>query len=214
MVLSDVELGKLLSSGELVVHPLLHESQIHGAKIDLRLDNQFILVRHMDRPFYDPMWTDEEKADYTQTMSVPYGEPFYLHPGEFSVAPLFEHFHVPRRLMGRLEGRSSLGRIGLIVHATAGIIDPGYTGPITLELSNVGKTPIALYPQMKVAAVTFENVEGEVKVDYSMRAQSKYFTDITGSGSKMSLNTETDMRVIREIQDGNRKRLKRIEEMK
>ncbi len=128
-VLSDIELKVRLDKGDLIIHPLLRAEQIHGIKIDLRLDNIFYLTKDIKQPYYDPIFK-KKNIEYTEEFEVSYGQYFVLHPGQFILAPLFEHFSVPDDLLGRLDGRSSLGRLGIIVHQTAGIIDPGFRGSL------------------------------------------------------------------------------------
>jgi dCTP deaminase len=99
---------------------------------------------------------------------------FILQPGDFAIAPIFERVRLPNNIVGRLDGRSSLGRLGLIIHATAGGIDPGYTGLITCELSNLGKVPVALHPLQRIAALTLETLEEDAVVGYRYKKDKKY----------------------------------------
>lgn len=195
-VLSDDELKKRLDKGDLIIHPLLRVEQIHGIKIDLRLDNIFYITKDIKQPYYDPRFK-EKHIKYTEEFEVPYGQYFVLHPGQFILAPLFEHFSVPDDLLGRLDGRSSLGRLGIIVHQTAGIIDPGFRGSLTLELSNGGKLPVALYPYMTIATVTFEKVEGDVHQPYYKQSDPKYLGKATGVDSR--LTTDYEMLIIDQL---------------
>jgi dCTP deaminase len=184
-VLSDFELKKRLNKGDLIIHPLLRIEQIHGIKIDLRLDNIFLLTKDIEQSYYDPI-IKKKNIEYTEKVEIPYGQYFVLHPGQFILAPLFEHFSVPEDLLGRLDGRSSFGRLGVIVHQTAGIIDPGYRGSLMLELSNGGKLPVALYPYMIIATVTFETIIGDVQQPYYKQSGPKYLDKTTGISSKLS----------------------------
>lgn len=165
-VLSDEEIRQRLHERDnLVIHPLLHPgTQIHGCKVDLRLSGIFYEVKHSAVPSYDPLFADE--SDYRRELILPVGKSYILHPGMLALAPTFENIAMPRDLLGILQGRSSLGRLGIIVHATAGFVDPGYEGSLTLELSNLGHLPVALYPLGRVAAIAFVKIYGSVRQAY------------------------------------------------
>jgi dCTP deaminase len=164
-VLSDKEICERLHKRNLVIHPLLHEiTQVQGCKVDLRLSGIFYEVKHSAVESYDPLFPQED--DYRREMILPVGEPYILHPGMLALAPTFENISMPRDLLGILQGRSSLGRLGIIVHATAGFVDPGYKGSLTLELSNLGHLPVALYPLNRAAAIAFIKISGNVKQAY------------------------------------------------
>src|SRR4051812_39037502 len=147
MILSDAQILGMLKDGSLTIHPLDDpEVQIQPASVDLRLDNSFLVMRHSSIPFVDPMqdvpahYMDERRI-YPQDQEI-----FIIHPGEFVLASTIERIKLPNNLVGRVDGRSSLGRLGLQMHSTAGFIDPGFEGTITLEMSNVGRLPVRLYP--------------------------------------------------------------------
>ena len=195
-VLSDNELIKRLNKGDLIIHPLLREEQIYGIKIDLRLDNIFSITKDIRQSHYDPRFK-RKHTKYTEDFEVPYGQNFILHPGQFILAPLFEYFSIPDDLLGRLDGRSSLARLGIIVHQTAGIVDPGFRGSLTLELSNAGKLPVALYPYMPIATITFERIEGNVNKPYYKQTDPKYLARTIGVDSK--LTTDYEMLIINEV---------------
>jgi dCTP deaminase len=154
--LSDKSILEKMRSGNLVIHPILDENQISGAKVDLRIDNIFYLVGRFRKPYYDPMEflvRKEISEKYVEKRTVPYGEKFVLHPNDYALAPLFEFVRLPTNILGRLDGRSSLGRLGIVVHSTAGSVDPGYQGHLVIELMNNGMLPVALYPLMRVATL-------------------------------------------------------------
>ncbi|MGA3291298.1 MAG: dCTP deaminase [Candidatus Bathyarchaeia archaeon] len=119
----------------------------------------------------------ENQVDYGEYRHLGFSKKagFILQPGDFVIAPLFERVRLPSNILGRLDGRSSLGRLGLIVHATAGGIDPGYTGIVTCELSNLGKLPVALHPLQRIAALTLETLDDDVVVPYRTKKDKKYF---------------------------------------
>jgi len=174
-VLSDETLENLQKSGELVIYPLLEITQIKGARVDIRLDNVFYLIKRIDVDSYDAMKLShpgEKPINYLDKSTIPYGEAFVIHPGEFALAPSFEGFKIPGGLIGLLDGRSSLGRLGIIVHVTSGSVDPGFSGPLVLELANLGRIPVKLFPMMRVASVKFLRLEGKVKRTY--QSKDKY----------------------------------------
>lgn len=146
MLLSDGDLRKEIESGRLVLDPWDVE-MLQPSSIDIRLDRYFRVFQNSRYTHIDPA---QQQDELTNPVETPDGEPFVLHPGEFVLGSTFERVGLPDDLAGRLEGKSSLGRLGLLTHSTAGFIDPGFTGHITLELSNVANLPITLWPGMKI----------------------------------------------------------------
>lgn len=146
MLLSDRDLRKALEDGQLNVDPL-DPAMVQPASIDIRLDRYFRVFDNSRYTHIDPQLRQDELTSLVEKDGE---EPFVLHPGEFALASTFETVSLPDHLAGRLEGKSSLGRLGLLTHSTAGFIDPGFTGHITLELSNVSNLPITLWPGMKI----------------------------------------------------------------
>ncbi|MDQ0376575.1 dCTP deaminase [Amycolatopsis thermophila] len=145
---------------------------LQPASIDVRLDRGFRVFNNHRYSHIDPA---EHQDELTTLVEPEVGEPFMLHPGEFVLASTFERFALPDDLAGRLEGKSSLGRLGLLTHSTAGFIDPGFTGTITLELSNVANLPIALWPGMKVGQLCLFRLESPAEHPYgSAEAGSRY----------------------------------------
>ena len=167
--LSDFKILELLTDGELVIHPIVDtEAQISGSKVDLRLDNVFHLVQRTNIQSYDPpTYHEANLPKYLERKIVPYGTHFVLHPGELVLAPTFESVTLPKYLIGFLEGRSSLARLGILVHITAGVDNPGFIGTLIVELLNVGRLPVDLYPLMRIGALSLARVEGEVKKPYT-----------------------------------------------
>ena len=205
VVLSEEDIRKRLNK-DLFVEPIIDENtQISGCKIDLRLGGIFYEIKQSALQVYDPV--APPLMDYRRKIIVPLGKQYILHPGMLSLTPTFESIALPNDLLGLLQGRSSLGRLGIIVHATAGFVDPGYKGPITLELSNLGHLPVALYPLTRVAAIAFIKVTGKAK-DYYRTLPSPvhpekeielgHFNSPTSEQSKLSEDWEMD--VFREIQ--------------
>jgi dCTP deaminase len=167
--LSDKSILQKMLSGDLIVHPILDNRQINGGKVDLRLDNVFFLVGRFKRPYYDPMQligSEKTHERYVEKRIVPYGRSFVLHPNDYALAPLFEFVKLPKNMLGRLDGRSSLGRLGIVVHSTAGSVDPGFSGHLVIELMNNGMLPVALYPLMRVATLIFITLTTEAERPY------------------------------------------------
>ncbi|MBI4336928.1 MAG: dCTP deaminase [Chloroflexi bacterium] len=151
MVLSDRSIKEELARGRLVVAPL-DPADIQPASIDVHLDRRLLVFRNSRRPYID---LRQPTSDLMDTVEVDGDVPFILHPGEFVLGSTVENIEVPDDLVGRLEGKSSLGRIGLLIHSTAGYVDPGWKGHLTLELSNVSRLPITLYYGMKIGQISF-----------------------------------------------------------
>ena len=150
MVLSDRTIKMMLSEGKIVVEPL-GDGCIQPASVDVHLDKHILVFRNSRRPYID---VREDLSDLTEMEEI--GEqPFMLHPGEFVLGSTLETIEIPDDLVARLEGKSSLGRIGLLIHSTAGYVDPGWKGHLTLELSNVANLPITLYHGMKIGQLSF-----------------------------------------------------------
>ena len=181
--LSDDEIRKLLKSGELVIHPILEIDQISGTKIDLRLDNAFHLVQRIAMESYDPSSSVTNK--YLVKHSVQYGTPFILHPGELVLAPTFESIKMPPNILGLLDGRSSLARVGVLVHATAGTVDPNFNGSLIVELLNVGRVPVKLFPLMRIGAVHLAMIKGMVETTYDKVGKYQGFENILDPRSKL-----------------------------
>ncbi|MCX6422324.1 MAG: dCTP deaminase [Actinobacteria bacterium] len=146
MLLSDRDLRAELQAGRVGLDPY-DEGMIQPSSVDVRLDRYFRVFENHLYPHIDPA---EEQADLTRLVETGPDEAFILHPGEFALASTYEVITLPDDIAGRLEGKSSLGRLGLLTHSTAGFIDPGFSGHVTLELSNVATLPIKLWPGMKI----------------------------------------------------------------
>ena len=171
MVLSDVTIKEYISDGKIVIDPL-GENCIQPASIDVRLDEHILVFRNSRRPFID---VRADMSDMTEMEIAKEDQPFMLHPGEFVLGSTLEHIEVPDNLVARLEGKSSLGRIGLLIHSTAGYVDPGWKGNLTLELSNVANLPITLYPGMKIGQLSYAELTTPAAVPYgSPSLGSKY----------------------------------------
>ncbi|MGH9673435.1 MAG: dCTP deaminase [Bryobacteraceae bacterium] len=173
MVLSDVDIQRYIREGKIRISPPPGPDQLGSCSVDFRLGNVFNVFEHSRHACID-LRDKRGIEDLMATVSVAAGEPFILQPREFVLAITEEQLELDNDVLGRLEGRSSLGRIGIIVHGTAGLFDPGWSGKATLELSNLGRMPVALYPGMRICSFTFEQLSSPVAVPYSKKPNSKY----------------------------------------
>jgi dCTP deaminase len=171
LIFSDRSIREALEAGVLQIEPL-EPAFIQPSSVDLRVGNGFrVFVNHR----YSQIDPRDPQPDLTQLVEVAEGEPFMLHPGEFVLGSTLERVKLGNAVVARLEGKSSLGRLGLLIHSTAGFIDPGFEGHITLELSNVATLPIAIYPGMKIGQVSFYEMTTEADLPYgSPELGSKY----------------------------------------
>ena len=154
MVLSDRSIKEELARGRIVIEPL-DPSCIQPASVDVHLDKKLLVFRNSRRPYID---VRERMDDLTEMVEIVPDIPFILHPGEFALGSTAEHVELPEDLVARLEGKSSLGRMGLVIHSTAGYVDPGWKGHLTLELSNMARLPITLYCDMRIGQISFERL--------------------------------------------------------
>ncbi len=164
-ILSDKELRKYLNEGKIVIDPLIDEKQIQPSSIDMRIGDEFKVFKVIRKPYIDPKDQDDI-ASYMESMIIEEGEAFIIHPNEFALATTYEYVKVPDDLVARVEGRSSMGRLGVTMHVTAGFIDPGFEGKITLEISNIGAMPVALYPGQRVCQIVFETMTSPAEKPY------------------------------------------------
>lgn len=186
MILSDRDIKKLLSSGTIKISPQPDLSLALGScSIDLRLGNSFRIFAHSKYPYFDPR-DKELSKDVTTEVKVGDNEPFILQPGDFVLATTIESFSLPDNLLARLEGRSSLGRLGIVVHSTASIFEPGWRGKVVMEMGNLGRMPVALYPMMRVCALTFEELSSPAQVPYYKKKGAKYLHQKSPMESKIS----------------------------
>jgi dCTP deaminase len=171
MILSDVDIRKEIASGRIEIDPF-DEGCVQPSSVDLHVDAQFRVFANSRYPFID---VRRDMPDLTELVEVEGDEPFILHPGEFVLGSTFERVRLPEDTVARLEGKSSLGRLGLLIHSTAGYVDPGWDGYLTLELSNVATLPITIYPRMKIGQISFFRLSTPVEVPYgSAERRSKY----------------------------------------
>ncbi|ANZ37237.1 dCTP deaminase [Lentzea guizhouensis] len=192
MLLSDQDLRKEVESGRLALDPFDVE-MLQPSSIDVRLDRFFRVFNNTKYTHIDPA---KQQDDLTSLVETPAGEQFVLHPGEFVLGSTYEMVTLPDDLAGRLEGKSSLGRLGLLTHSTAGFIDPGFSGHITLELSNVANLPITLHPGMKIGQLCLFKLSSPAEHPYgSTQAGSRYQGQRGPTPSRAYLNFhQTDTR--------------------
>ena len=180
MILSDRDIRGEIDAGRIVIDPYLPDA-VQPSSVDLHLGNRFRVFRNNRTAVIDPR---VEQPELTELVEITGDEPFVLHPGEFVLGATFERVALPDDLVARLEGRSSLGRLGLMIHSTAGYVDPGWEGTLTLELSNVANLPIKLYDGMKIGQISFQRLSSAAEVPYrDKRIGSRYRgqTDPTAS---------------------------------
>jgi dCTP deaminase len=172
MILSDKDIKIALKKGKITVAPLFPDC-IQPASIDLHLGNEFLVFKNTGHTAIDPR---EKLDDMMESVTINEKKQFVIHPGEFALGMTYETVGVDIDMVGRLEGKSSLGRIGLIIHATAGYIDPGNKLKITLELYNIANLPIILYYKMPIAQISFTPLSSEAQVPYGKKKlNSKYY---------------------------------------
>ncbi|CAI50674.1 dCTP deaminase [Natronomonas pharaonis DSM 2160] len=174
MILSDADIRRRLDEGDLAIEPLDDpELQVQPASVDLRLGREFLEFQRANISCIHPT-SEREVDEYVDETYVEEGEEFVLHPGDFVLGTTKERVEIPPDLIAHVEGRSSLGRLAIVVHATAGLCDPGYQGQITLELSNLGTAPVALSPGMRISQLTFTELKSPAERPYGAERGSKY----------------------------------------
>lgn len=174
MVLSDRDIKKALKDGRITIRPKPDlATQLGSCSIDFRLGNSFRVFEHSRHPYIDP-FKQGMGSGVTREIRVKDGEPFIIQPGDFVLATTTEYVEVPDDLTGRLEGRSSIGRLGVVIHSTAANIECGFRGHIALELANMGKMPVALYPGMRICSLSFEQLSSPAQVPYYKKKGAKY----------------------------------------
>ena len=199
MRLSDKDIEQHLDNNKIIISPKPDSSMISGVSVDIRLGNEFRVFQAHAAPFID---LSGPKAEMQQAMNsvmsdeilISDGEAFFLHPGELALAVTFESVTLPDNIVGWLDGRSSLARLGLMVHVTAHRIDPGWSGQIVLEFYNSGKLPLALRPKMKIAALNFETMSSSALRPYNKRIDAKYKDQKGAVASRISEDKHTDIK--------------------
>ena len=185
MLLSDRDIRAEFDAGRIALDPY-DPTMIQPSSIDVRIDRYFRLFDNHKYPYIDPR---EDQSDLTRLVEVDPDQPFILHPGEFVLGATYEQVTLPDDIAARLEGKSSLGRLGLLTHSTAGFVDPGFKGHVTLELANVSNLPIKLWPGMKVGQLCFFQLSSACETPYgSAKYLSRYLGQRGPTASRSFMN--------------------------
>src|SRR5690554_6032795 len=185
MVLRDQSIREAIEAGRLAIEPY-DPSMVQPSSIDVRVDRRFRVFHNARYPYID---VRQEMEGLTELIEVEGDEPFILHPGEFVLGQTLERVTIPNDLVARLEGKSSLGRLGLLIHSTAGFVDAGFSGNLTLELSNVANLPITIYHGMPIGQMSFMRMDQPVERPYGSRETgSKYQGQAEPTPSRFHLN--------------------------
>lgn len=174
MVLSDRDIKKALHDGRITIKPAPDlATQLGSCSMDLRLGNSFRVFEHSRYPYIDPFQKGVSQ-EFTREITIGNNETFILQPDDFVLATTIESFELADDLLARLEGRSSLGRLGIVVHSTASIFEPGWRGVVVMELGNLGRLPVVLYPGMRICSLSFEQLSSPAEVPYYKKKGAKY----------------------------------------
>jgi dCTP deaminase len=171
MILSDGDIRGEIAAGRIEIDPF-DDTCVQPSSVDLHVDDRFRVFANTRYPYID---VRREMPDLTELVEVDEGEPFILHPGEFVLGATAERVRLPNDLVARLEGKSSLGRLGLLIHSTAGYVDPGWDGYLTLELSNVANLPITIYPGMRIGQISFFRLSTPAETPYGAADRSSKY---------------------------------------
>jgi dCTP deaminase len=176
VVLADRTIRRLVEEGRIAIEPF-DDELVQPSSVDVRVDRFFRVFRNARYPYID---VKQPMEDLTELVEIDDDEPFILHPGEFVLGSTLERVTLPDDLVARLEGKSSLGRLGLLIHSTAGFIDPGWDGHVTLELSNVANLPITIYVGMKIGQLSFVQMTEAAETPYGAAALGSKYKGQTG----------------------------------
>ena len=173
MLLADIDIERAITDKSIIIKPQPHLAQaLSACALDLRLNNVFEVFEYSKMPYFDPNNAQQELA--MKRITIHEKDFFVLQPGEFALASTLEWVELPYNIAARLEGRSSLGRLGIVVHSTAALIHPGMRGNIVLELGNHSRMPVALYPGMRVCSLSFEQLTQSARMPYHLQKGAKY----------------------------------------
>lgn len=187
MILSDRDIKQALKERRIVVTPKpVLSAQLGSSSLDLRLGYHFRVFKHRRLPYVDPH-DPATMEGMTEEITISRTEPYVIQPGEFCLASVLEWIELPDDIAARIDGRSSLGRLGLVIHSTAGHIDPGFKGAITMELSNIGMMPILLYPKMRICQLVFEVLSSPAVQPYNKKPGAKYGGRKTPAETRLGL---------------------------
>lgn len=189
MILSDKDIKKSINDGKIIIQSPRDDfmNQVHASSMDLRLGRHFRVFEHSKHALIDPKNPPE---NITRLIEIKNKECFIVQPGEFVLGVTMEKITLPIDLVARVEGRSSLGRLGIVVHSTAGFIDAGFSGTITLEISNLNRMPIALHPEMRICQLAFETMSSPAEVPYFAKKSQKYQNQEMPEESKLASDPE------------------------
>jgi len=182
-ILSDRDIKKYLKQDKIVIEGL-EDEQIGSSSVDLKLGNKFRVFRYSEMTHIDPR--EEYSEHLTNLYEMPDDKPFIIHPGEFILANTKEYIKLPDDLIARMDGRSSWGRLGIVIHSTAGSVHPGFEGQLTLEITNLSKVPVKLWPGSRICQLTFETLSSPSEQPYNKRKSSKYLKQKGPGISKIS----------------------------
>lgn len=186
MILSDHDIKKALGTGQIKVTPKPNlKEQLGSSSLDLRLGYDFRVFKHRRQAFVDP-FDARTVEDMTEVIKITQKEPYVIHPNEFVLASTLEWVEWGDDLAARVDGRSSLGRLGLVIHSTSGHIDAGWRGVLTLELRNIGMAPILLYPKMRICQLIFEVLSSPAEQPYYKKPNAKYHSKKTVTDSAIA----------------------------
>lgn len=189
MILSDHTIKQAISEGKLAIDPFVPEN-VQPASVDLRLANKVLVFANSTTPYVD---LKQNVGDLMKEVEIPTPEPFILHPNEFALGSTFESVTIGDEFVGKIEGKSSLGRVGLLIHSTAGFVDPGWSGRLTLELANVSRLPITLYSGMKIGQIAFHKLTHKADRPYGSEGLSnRYQGQQDAAASKIHIGFKAD----------------------
>jgi len=192
MILSDRDIKGKIKTGDIQIFSTNddHEENINASSMDLRLGKHFKIYKHNELSILDPKHPEGfQGMTELITLEDP-NKPFIVQPGDFVLGVTAERIKIANNLVARVEGRSSLGRLGIIIHSTAGFVDAGFEGTITLEITNINRMPVALYPGMRVCQLAFETMSSEADVPYYSKPSSKYQGQELPEESRVSFDPE------------------------
>jgi dCTP deaminase len=186
MILADREIMQALEDGRIKISPPPNfDEQLGSCSIDFHLGHTFMVFEHSQFSYIDPRHP-QSIGEAMRTIEVKEGDAFIMQAGDFALASTMESLELPDDLLGRLEGRSSIARLGITVHSTAAVFEPGWIGTATMELSNLGRMAVALYPGMRICSFTFEQLTSSVLTPYRKKLNNKYAGQITPRASGLS----------------------------
>lgn len=186
MILSDGDIREALANGRIRLTPQPDlEQHLGSCSIDCRLGTTFMVFEHSRFSYIDPR-QPQSIGEAMRTIEIDEGDSFIMQPGEFALASTMESLELPDDLLARLEGRSSIARLGITVHSTAAVFEPGWSGTATMELSNLGRMPVALYPGMRICSFTFQKLLNPAQVPYSRKENAKYAGQLDPRASRLA----------------------------